>query len=208
MVSERRIFGERLKRQRERRGVRLETISEGTKIATSLFVGLENGDCSRWPSGLYSRAYVRAYAEAIGLNADETVEDFAALFGDKVSPDGTGPARRRRPGATLRLGLAEEPPTAPLLVARRVAVAGGDLVVASSLAIATHLLLDPGIWITAGTALAYHAAGRVLSDEPLVLWLYRRLKTPLPQTAGAEMLTDEPVPQEDVPVGSAASTAA
>jgi cytoskeletal protein RodZ len=89
MVSDRRTFGERLKRQRERRGIPLEAISESTKIATSLFVGLENGDCSRWPAGLYSRAYIRAYAEAIGLNADEAVEDFATVFSGKVSPTGS-----------------------------------------------------------------------------------------------------------------------
>ena len=81
MVSDRRGLGERLKRQRERRGVTLQQISHSSKVPASLFAALEAGDCSRWPAGLYARAYVRAYADAIGLNPDETVEEFVAAFG-------------------------------------------------------------------------------------------------------------------------------
>ena len=73
MVSERRAFGDRVRRQRERRGVSLEAIARATKVPASLFAGLERGDCARWPGGVYSRAYVRAYAQAIGLDPDEAV---------------------------------------------------------------------------------------------------------------------------------------
>ena len=66
MVSDRRGLGERLKRQRERRGITLQQISQSSKVPASLFAGLEAGDCSRWPAGLYARAYIRAYADAIG----------------------------------------------------------------------------------------------------------------------------------------------
>jgi transcriptional regulator with XRE-family HTH domain len=165
MVSDRRTFGERLRRQRERRGISLEAISESTKIATSLYVGLENGDCSRWPAGIYCRSYVRAYAEAIGLNGDETVEDFAAVFSSKAAADGVEDVPvRRRPAGSLRLVLASERPSPFLAMARRLVIAGGDLVVAASIAVITHVLLDPGLWITLGAALAYHAVGRVVSD--------------------------------------------
>ena len=51
MVTDRRGFGERLKRQRERAGVTLEAISRSTKVPVALFAGLEAGDCSRWPAG-------------------------------------------------------------------------------------------------------------------------------------------------------------
>lgn len=209
MVSDRRTFGERLKRQRERQGISLRAISENTKIATALFVGLENGDCSRWPAGLYSRAYIRAYAEAIGLNADETVEDFAAVFSGKVSPDGLDdtPVPRRAAGS-LRLLLAEEPPSLFLQTARRAVIAGGDLVVAASIAVITYVLLDPGVWVTLGSALTYHAAGRVVSDEPLVWWVYRRATTPLPRAEHVDVPAEHAAQPEEVRVGSAASTAA
>ena len=41
MVSDRRAFGERLKRQRERAGVPLARISQHTKVSAALFTGLE-----------------------------------------------------------------------------------------------------------------------------------------------------------------------
>ena len=84
MVSDRRGLGERLKRQRERRGVTLQQISHSSKVPASLFAALEAGDCSRWPAGLYARAYIRAYADAMGLNPDETVEEFVAAYSARI----------------------------------------------------------------------------------------------------------------------------
>lgn len=40
------IFGERLRRPRERRGISLQRISQSTKIRASLYTALEQGDCS------------------------------------------------------------------------------------------------------------------------------------------------------------------
>src|SRR5580765_8374435 len=46
-------FGRRLRDQRERHGVTLETIAANTKISASLLAGLERGDVSAWPSGIF-----------------------------------------------------------------------------------------------------------------------------------------------------------
>lgn len=208
MVSDRRIFGERLRRHRERRGITLASISESTKISTWLFVGLENGDCSRWPAGLYSRAYLRAYAEAVGLNADDTMEDFAVVFNGKGTPDGEGWRPHRRTAAgRLRLVLAEEPPTVPERVASRVPAAAGDLLVASGLALIPYVLLDPAAWVPVATVLGYQTVARLVSDEPLVTWLYRRARTSMVRTERI-VLPEHGVPDEEVTVGDAASTAA
>lgn len=202
MIGERQAFGDRLRRHRERRGISLASISASTKIAASLFAGLERGDCSRWPAGLYSRAYVRSYAEAVGLNADEAVEEFAALFSGKVQVDG-GEApvvRSRRAAGSLRLSLVEEPAEARMAVLRRAGLAAVDLTVAAALAWGVHALLDPGVWVTLAAGLFFQGAGRAITDEPLVSWAYRRLRTPAhdekPQTDG------------DVHVGDAARTTA
>ena len=53
-------FGRRLRDQRERHGVALESIAATTKINASLFAALERGDLSAWPSGIFRRAFVRA----------------------------------------------------------------------------------------------------------------------------------------------------
>lgn len=69
-------FGPRLRHERERRELSLKAIADDTKISRSLLEALERDDVSRWPTGIFRRAFVRSYAEAIGLNADEVVREF------------------------------------------------------------------------------------------------------------------------------------
>jgi transcriptional regulator with XRE-family HTH domain len=79
-MSEQDVFGPRLRRERERRGITLETIALQTKVSVELWRGLENNDFSLWPRGLFARAFVRDYANAVGIDADEVVDDFCRLF--------------------------------------------------------------------------------------------------------------------------------
>ncbi len=79
-------FGPRLRQERERRQITLKAIADDTKISRSLLEALERDDVSRWPTGIFRRAFVRSYAEAIGLNADEVVREFAERFPDPNEP--------------------------------------------------------------------------------------------------------------------------
>ena len=79
-MSERDTFGPRLRRERERRGISLDTIVTLTNVSRELWEGFESGDFSRWPTGLYARAFVRDYAKAVGLDPNEVVDDFCRLF--------------------------------------------------------------------------------------------------------------------------------
>ena len=202
MVTDRRGFGERLKRQRERAGVTLETISRTTKVPASLFAGLEAGDASRWPPGLFARAYVRGYAEVIGLNQDETAEEFEAAFGITDKADGTESQPARAPGA-LRLALVEDSLSLATL-GRRAALAASELLLGALIAAIAHVGLESGVWVTVGLVVAYFAIGRLFSDDPLLYWIYKRARhQPEPVIA--------PVDAESAevrPVGDAASTVA
>ena len=205
MMSERRTFGERLKRQRERCGISLESISQATKVPVGLYAGLERGDCSRWPGGLYGRAYIRAYAEAIRLNAAETaetVEEFSAMFGEAPTsqPGGTGVQKPAGRG-NLRLVMAEDPAIRPEYLARRAALAAAELVVGFLIASVAYVGFGASAWITVISVLAYFVAGRLVSDEPLLYWIFQR-------TRSAGTRTSPEPPSETVPVGDAASTAA
>jgi len=75
-------FGARLRRHRETRHIELASIADQTKIKQSLLEGLERGDVSRWPSGIFRRSYLRAYAKAVGLDADQTLLEFLSLYPD------------------------------------------------------------------------------------------------------------------------------
>ncbi len=79
-MSERDTFGPRLRRERERRGISLETIATLTNVSIELWIGFEQNDLSRWPKGVFARAFVRDYAKAVGLDANEVVDDFCRLF--------------------------------------------------------------------------------------------------------------------------------
>ena len=79
-MSDRDTFGPRLRRERERRGITLDTIATVTKVGMDLWAGLEKNDFSRWPSGIFARAFIRDYARAVGLDEDEIVDEFCRLF--------------------------------------------------------------------------------------------------------------------------------
>jgi transcriptional regulator with XRE-family HTH domain len=73
-------FGMRLRQHRERQHIELAAIADYTKIQRSLLEGLERDDLSRWPAGIFRKAWVRAYAQAIGLNADAVVRELCELY--------------------------------------------------------------------------------------------------------------------------------
>jgi transcriptional regulator with XRE-family HTH domain len=105
----RHAFGSRLRTQRERRGVTLESIVDSTKIKHSLLEALERGDASQWPRGLFRRAYIRDYACAIGVPTEPLVAEFVRLFpedGSPVNEDMSAAAQE-----PMRLTFAVEPDT-------------------------------------------------------------------------------------------------
>jgi hypothetical protein len=79
-MSERDTFGPRLRRERERRGIALDTLAARTNVSIELWIGLETNDFSRWPRGLFARAFIRDYAKVIGLDPEEVVDDFCRLY--------------------------------------------------------------------------------------------------------------------------------
>ncbi len=90
-------FGARLRQRREREDITLLTIAEQTKIKQSLLEALERDDVSHWPSGIFRRAFIRAYAHAIGLDPDVVVREFLEVYPDPVEV--VAPDAAAAPGA-------------------------------------------------------------------------------------------------------------
>ena len=127
-------FGARLRQHRERQGIALATIAEKTKIKQSLLNGLERDDLSQWPPGIFRRAYVRTYGQAIGLDPDTVVRDFLERYPEPVEPEPPPPqtvmqrlvgvlARSRRdddsqqaPAPPAEQARPAEPPRPPTVV--------------------------------------------------------------------------------------------
>ncbi|HEV3058055.1 MAG TPA: RodZ domain-containing protein [Vicinamibacterales bacterium] len=73
-------IGSKLRAARERKGVSLRQIADRTKIAIAVLEALERNDISRLPGGIFSRAFVRSYAQEVGLDPETTIQDFIGQF--------------------------------------------------------------------------------------------------------------------------------
>jgi hypothetical protein len=180
-MSDRETFGPRLRAERERRGISLETIASVTKVGGDLWDGLERNDFSRWPSGIFARAFIRDYARAIGLDADEVVDEFCRLFpiGDRrasrlihaqaqlighhleyaehggVPTEGDRRSAVERPSDEAALLRAR-------LIGRSIATSL-DAVVSLSLAFGISSLMDIGFWPVAGVITVMYYTGMTIA---------------------------------------------
>jgi hypothetical protein len=142
-------FGAELRLRREQRQIPLTTIAEQTKIKLTLLEALERDDVSRWPSGIFRRAFVRAYAQAIGLDPDVVVHDFMDRYPDPIEvaaaasangPDGNpAPVSDGPPPTRFRYiaNAALDSLSQRLGFLQRGRVAGEDLAAAPSAAVKT-----------------------------------------------------------------------
>jgi transcriptional regulator with XRE-family HTH domain len=181
-------FGARLRQRREEQDIALVTIADQTKIKLSLLEALERDDVSHWPSGIFRRAFIRAYAHAIGLNPDAVVREFlevhpepsevvATAAGIASASDGArisgGPPTRLRHIVGSAIGSLSRLRRSPA-VEDLVAADGAQIRVpapaASDLAAAEHPSPGPGqAVLTNGVVADCTPANKPSSSDPDVL---------------------------------------
>jgi cytoskeletal protein RodZ len=88
------IFGRYLTQERELRGLSREEVAKSTKIAPPVLEAMESGDPKRMPAKAYMMGYLRAYASAVGLDADDLVLRWQEVSGSGA--EGSPGGRRRR----------------------------------------------------------------------------------------------------------------
>jgi len=67
-------FGDELRRERMRRKVSMESISEETKISVRHLEALEAGEYDSLPGGVFRKGIVRSYLAAVGLEETPWIE--------------------------------------------------------------------------------------------------------------------------------------
>ncbi|MEO8258960.1 MAG: helix-turn-helix domain-containing protein [Acidobacteriota bacterium] len=174
-------FGARLRQRRERQQIDLTAVAERTKIKLSLLEGLERDDVSRWPAGIFRRAFVRAYADAIALEPDVTVREFLENYPEPTEAVTTEPAMLQ---GGDEAGAAAGPPTRLRClvssavsslsrlrwggVARPPAGAEPDLLAAA------HLCVELGRFDeTRDVAPLLHQAAGILDAVGLIVWVWQ-----------------------------------
>ncbi len=70
--------GARLREAREARNMELRDIAATTKISVGALEAIEQNDFGPLPGGIFTRAFVRAYASEVGLEPEQTTRDFMA----------------------------------------------------------------------------------------------------------------------------------
>jgi transcriptional regulator with XRE-family HTH domain len=66
-------LGSLLRKAREQRGYTLDDVQEATKIRKRYLEAIETGDYKILPGSFYVRAFVKTYAETVGLDAEEVL---------------------------------------------------------------------------------------------------------------------------------------
>jgi cytoskeletal protein RodZ len=170
VINERRAFGERLRRHREKQQVTLQEIAASTKVAASLFAGLEKGDCSRWPGGMYNRSFIRGYASAVRLDPDDIAAEFAEYYNAPVETpaSATSPLAVRPPTSAppfaLRLKLEVDPEELRRRAARRAVLAVLDILAVAVVAGIVWFASGVSYWSALALfSIIYQASIRLLS---------------------------------------------
>ncbi|WP_432736238.1 RodZ domain-containing protein [Maridesulfovibrio sp. FT414] len=73
-------LGSRLRAERQRQGLTIEQVMEITKISRVNINALENGDHKEFPHAVYAKGFIKNYAKALGLNAEEIGDDFSRFL--------------------------------------------------------------------------------------------------------------------------------
>lgn len=156
-------------------------MAAATKVGADLWDGLERNDLSRWPAGIFARAFVRDYARVLGMDPQELVDEFCRIhaIGDRRT------SRLIKAQAELighqAVGL-DEPEWLPaegdrrsrasrrseyLKLAPRIIAATVDIGAVMALAGTCVLLFDAPFWGSAGVmALVYFTAATLFAASP------------------------------------------
>jgi len=78
-------FGQRLRKQREGKGLTLEDISKATRIPVRHLAALETGDESHLPAAVYVKGFLRAYARELDMDDRELIDEYNKIYG--LEPD-------------------------------------------------------------------------------------------------------------------------
>lgn len=84
-------FGDRLRREREMRGITLDEITESTKISRRHLEALETEHFDQLPGGVFNKGFVRAYARFLGIDEDQAVADYSAASNEQPEPENKFP---------------------------------------------------------------------------------------------------------------------
>jgi cytoskeleton protein RodZ len=79
-------FGDRLKRERELRGVTLEEIAKATRIKVTYLEALETENWPLLPGGAFNRGYIRTIARYLGMDEENILAEYSMARQEQSKP--------------------------------------------------------------------------------------------------------------------------
>jgi cytoskeletal protein RodZ len=73
-------LGQKLKETREAKGLSIDQLHEITKIQKRHLVAIEEGNYDVLPGAFYARAFIKQYADAVGLNGEELLVEYQSTI--------------------------------------------------------------------------------------------------------------------------------
>ncbi|AJG93463.1 DUF4115 domain-containing protein [Bacillus anthracis] len=73
-------LGQKLKEARETKGLSVDQLHEITKIQKRHLVAIEEGNYDVLPGAFYARAFIKQYADAVGLNGEELLVEYQSTI--------------------------------------------------------------------------------------------------------------------------------
>lgn len=120
--------GDKLRAERERRGLSVHQAADGTNIKTDHIRAMEQGAWDSFPAPVYIRGFARTYAKYLRLDEQAVVEEVVSEMGNLAQWDdgGSGAGRSRGPLDWVMLQLSRVRWTVvfPLLLGGAVVLVG------------------------------------------------------------------------------------
>ncbi|KPU55635.1 helix-turn-helix domain-containing protein [Bacillus wiedmannii] len=73
-------LGQKLKEARDTKGLSMDQLHEITKIQKRHLVAIEEGNYDVLPGAFYARAFIKQYADAVGLNGEELLVEYQSTI--------------------------------------------------------------------------------------------------------------------------------
>src|ERR1700752_896228 len=88
-------IGEKLRLEREARGIALRDISEQTRISMRYLEAIETEDYRRLPGGIFNRSFIRAYAKFVGYDEDKAIEEYSNTMREHGQSEDSPPKHQK-----------------------------------------------------------------------------------------------------------------
>lgn len=79
-----------LKEIRKSYGLKIEDVSRATCISSRYLEAIEEGDFSKIPADIYTRGYIRGYANYLGVPLPEAFKEFETYLENKRPAENNG----------------------------------------------------------------------------------------------------------------------